>query len=104
MPNLHEFLLELRDTHTTQILWADAVCINQKDNDERSHQLIVMARIYSSAEEVMAWLGPAADQSDEVIDLVALFPSGVREPVGCDFGQNNFFRALCDRRISLPFC
>ena len=61
MLNLHEFLLKLRDTHTTQILWADAVCINQRNEDERSHQLTSMARVYSDAEQVMAWLGAAAD-------------------------------------------
>ncbi|KAH7305433.1 heterokaryon incompatibility protein-domain-containing protein [Stachybotrys elegans] len=38
--------------------WIDAVCINQKDSVERSHQVsTMMARIYESAEGVISWLG-----------------------------------------------
>lgn len=40
--------------------WIDAVCINQSDPKERSHQVsTMMARIYRSAACVIAWLGDA---------------------------------------------
>jgi Heterokaryon incompatibility protein (HET) len=35
--NLHDGLRHLRRTKTSRLLWADAVCINQKDNKERGH-------------------------------------------------------------------
>lgn len=38
--------------------WIDAICINQDDDDERSHQVSLMARIFSEAKCVIAWLGP----------------------------------------------
>lgn len=38
--------------------WIDAICINQDDDDERSHQVNLMARIFSQAKCVIAWLGP----------------------------------------------
>ena len=38
-------------------LWVDAVCINQNDLKERESQVLLMRRIYSSAETVLAWLG-----------------------------------------------
>ncbi|KAK1751138.1 heterokaryon incompatibility protein-domain-containing protein [Echria macrotheca] len=37
--------------------WADAICINQDDTDERSHQVGLMESIYSNAPLVAAWLG-----------------------------------------------
>ncbi|KAF2815759.1 HET-domain-containing protein, partial [Mytilinidion resinicola] len=37
-------------------LWADAVCINQKNDPERSQQVSLMADLYSSAHFVYSWL------------------------------------------------
>ncbi|KAI8710893.1 Heterokaryon incompatibility protein 6, OR allele [Fusarium sp. LHS14.1] len=42
---------------TTYQLWADAVCINQDDELERSQQVLLMGELYSSATFVCAWLG-----------------------------------------------
>lgn len=52
------------------ILWADAICIDQIDNDEKSHQVQQMRRVYEMAESTLVWLGPAADNSDILIDGV----------------------------------
>jgi hypothetical protein len=38
-------------------LWIDALCINQADFEERSSQVLLMGNIYSSASEVLIWLG-----------------------------------------------
>jgi heterokaryon incompatibility protein (HET) len=38
-------------------VWADAICINQKDVMEKNVQVPLMAAIYSSADMVIAWLG-----------------------------------------------
>ncbi|KAL7913104.1 heterokaryon incompatibility domain-containing protein [Trichoderma velutinum] len=42
-------------------LWADAVCINQADVTERSSQVSIMDRIYSSAATVFVVLGAGID-------------------------------------------
>lgn len=39
-------------------IWIDALCINQRDNDEKSWQVAMMRDVYRSADMVMAWLGP----------------------------------------------
>jgi hypothetical protein len=39
------------------LLWIDQICINQRDLDEREHQVGIMSDIYSGAAEVMVWLG-----------------------------------------------
>ncbi|KAK3984904.1 heterokaryon incompatibility protein-domain-containing protein [Cladorrhinum sp. PSN332] len=50
------------------IIWIDQICINQGDAAEKSHQVGLMGRIYSSAAEVLVWLGPAENNSDAVMD------------------------------------
>lgn len=51
-------------------LWVDQLCINQDNNVERSEQVRHMKTIYSKAAQVLVWLGPAADDSDNVMDLL----------------------------------
>lgn len=63
--NLYDFLEVYAgspDHH--QKLWVDALCINQDDEAERSQQVQLMSEIYTRAFKVIAWLGPAADDSD----------------------------------------
>lgn len=47
----------------TVYIWADAICINQGDIDEKSAQVTMMDRIYSTATYVIAWLGPRDEHS-----------------------------------------
>lgn len=37
-------------------IWIDAVCINQHDDEERTHQVSIMGNIYSRADMVHVWL------------------------------------------------
>jgi hypothetical protein len=55
--NLHDALLELRRSYFTDWLWVDSVSINQSDFKERADQVALMADIYYSATETVAWLG-----------------------------------------------
>jgi hypothetical protein len=55
--NLYKALLRLRDHEIPRIIWADAVCINQDDVNERTQQVGHMGRIYSEAKRVLIWLG-----------------------------------------------
>ncbi|KAF4503033.1 Heterokaryon incompatibility 6, OR allele [Fusarium agapanthi] len=49
-------------------LWIDQICINQADNKEKGQQVAMMRSIYSSATQVLVWLGPAQDGSDELME------------------------------------
>lgn len=55
--NLESALRHLRHIGIYQI-WADALCINQKDVEERTLQVRLMKRIYQRADTVIVWLGP----------------------------------------------
>ena len=58
-PNLHTALKYLRQPDVPRVMWIDALCINQNDLDERGRQVKRMAEIFTLAERVVVWLGPA---------------------------------------------
>ncbi|KAJ8132119.1 hypothetical protein O1611_g1501 [Lasiodiplodia mahajangana] len=55
--NLADALRHLRYQSESRHLWVDALCINQQDADEKSHQVALMKDIYAHAQEVDVWLG-----------------------------------------------
>ncbi|KAF2686435.1 HET-domain-containing protein [Lentithecium fluviatile CBS 122367] len=55
--NLYTFLQTAQQRFTEQPLWVDALCINQDDDVEKSHQVQRMGHIYRFAESVIIWLG-----------------------------------------------
>ena len=70
--NLDQAIRQLRQENHGPI-YIDALCINHNDNSEKSGQVILMGEIYSTATEVIAWLGPAERQSDGAMDLMKGF-------------------------------
>ncbi|KAK5110881.1 hypothetical protein LTR85_000691 [Meristemomyces frigidus] len=52
-------------------VWIDALCINQEDMLEKSHQVAMMADIYQRASLVYACLGPHCDDSDFLFEQLA---------------------------------
>lgn len=44
-------------------IWCDAICIDQKNDDEKGHQVYMMGAIYLNAQTVLACVGPHADGS-----------------------------------------
>ncbi|PQE28346.1 heterokaryon incompatibility protein [Rutstroemia sp. NJR-2017a BBW] len=69
--NLGEALARIEGEDGVEFLWADALCINQNSVVEKMHQVQMMDRIYEEAAVVLAWLGPEADSSGEVLDEVS---------------------------------
>lgn len=62
--NAWQLLKDLRKVRAVSsaeslILWIDAICINQSDEDERGSQVRLMRHIYRSSLEVAAYLGPS---------------------------------------------
>ena len=56
--SLHDALRRLRLPDRQRRLWADQICINQNDKEERSQQVQFMNHIYKNASHVLVWLGP----------------------------------------------
>ncbi|TVY15387.1 Heterokaryon incompatibility protein 6, OR allele [Lachnellula arida] len=55
---------------SVRILWADAICINQQDIDERSQQVQLMRKIYQGASRVLVWLGPGGPEVSVAVKLI----------------------------------
>ncbi|KAN0068665.1 Heterokaryon incompatibility protein (HET) domain containing protein [Elaphomyces granulatus] len=62
--NLHEAL-------------SHAVCIDQENDREKEQQIQFMAKIYGQANCVVAWLGKAADDSDQALEEIRV--AGVKK-------------------------
>ncbi|CZR67879.1 uncharacterized protein PAC_17778 [Phialocephala subalpina] len=62
-PTLEMALRRLRSTdeHTRLLIWVDAICINQSDEQEKGEQVQEMRLVYQNAAEVSVWLGPEDD-------------------------------------------
>ena len=54
----------------TEFFWIDQLCINQADLSERSAQVSIMAQIYSSTKQVIAWLGRGDKSSESAVSFV----------------------------------
>lgn len=48
------------DPASSEYIWADAICINQEDLQERGHQVQLMGSIYVKAASTITWLGEEA--------------------------------------------
>ncbi|KAG5767748.1 hypothetical protein H9Q72_004512 [Fusarium xylarioides] len=68
--NLASALRKIRHQSNSQIIWADSICINQQDLDERAEQVLRMRDIYKHAQRVIAWLGPADEHSSIAITML----------------------------------
>ncbi|EHK48138.1 hypothetical protein TRIATDRAFT_24482, partial [Trichoderma atroviride IMI 206040] len=71
--NLHLVLISLRRPDTDRILWIDAICIDQSNKRERSHQVAQMSDIYKQADCVLFFLGHTTYSTDVFMDYMSLF-------------------------------
>jgi hypothetical protein len=70
--NLEKALKQLRAEKKATKIWVDAICINQRDNAEKSHQVQMMGEIYKHANiRTVLWLGEAENDSHEALQLIA---------------------------------
>ncbi|KAI0475599.1 heterokaryon incompatibility protein-domain-containing protein [Xylariaceae sp. FL0804] len=62
------------------LLWVDAICINQLDDDEKSVQIPMMGAIYSNCHSVLTWLGTASlGEQEAFAELVQIFEETQQE-------------------------
>ena len=82
--NLFSALRHLRRPDKPRILWADALCIDQDDVEEKTQQVQIMGQIYTGCTQCLIWLGDISESIDEgtgfslndakvVFDLLRLF-------------------------------
>lgn len=59
--SLNAVFKRVRYPDRSRLLWADAVCINQRHDDERSHHVSFMGSVYRHATRVLLYFGSDSD-------------------------------------------
>jgi hypothetical protein len=71
--NLYDAFQYLRNPEHERIMWIDAVCINQIDDQERTDQVGIMKDIYAKASRVVIWLGKESSEDELAFKMLNLF-------------------------------
>ncbi|KAH7370371.1 heterokaryon incompatibility protein-domain-containing protein [Rhexocercosporidium sp. MPI-PUGE-AT-0058] len=79
--NLARALRHFRDNKKPRKLWIDAICIDQRNAEERSSQILLMRDIFQRASKVVVWLGDSTLASRAAFSLVR----------AVDFGDGTFW-------------
>ena len=77
--SLMSALLRLRLPEEPRVLWADAICIQQDDVNERNRQVALIPEIYQKAAQLLVWLGPGDRYSALAMKLMEVFASAQQE-------------------------
>ncbi|KAK5659658.1 hypothetical protein OQA88_866 [Cercophora sp. LCS_1] len=100
--SLYFGLRRLRDSGKSVWLWADAICINQGDDDEKCDQIRLMPEIFKRAAGVLAWVGQEADNSTHVMECLcdmATSPMHLPEESAVWDSINSFFSRPWFQRV-----
>lgn len=69
--NLDKALRRLRSEKEIVTVWVDAICIDQDNMEEKSHQVPLMTRVYEQADRVFSSLGDATGFSAVGMEALA---------------------------------
>ncbi|KAH0496060.1 hypothetical protein TgHK011_003443 [Trichoderma gracile] len=69
-PALEIALFHLVSQDMADLIFIDQISINQKDMNEKSHQVSLMQDIYMNSARTLVWLGPPTRASDRFFDVV----------------------------------
>ncbi|KAM0424514.1 hypothetical protein ACHAPT_010228 [Fusarium lateritium] len=87
--SLFHALVRLRKPTEVTVLWADGICINQKDNHEKSHQVELLPHIFQNASVTAAMLGYGSLMGPAVEALKALRETHVEDPESAELMAGN---------------
>lgn len=123
--NLYEALAQLREAQEQSPLWIDAICIDQRNDEERNHQILLMPSIYHQSSWVVIWLGSSDEaiysaiqtltrlrdrilpaslsvSDDSATELISSIPLQDRQALGMLFRRRWFNRVWTLQEVLLP--
>ncbi|KAK5708089.1 hypothetical protein LTR97_000629 [Elasticomyces elasticus] len=88
-PSLNSILRRISEVCPARWLWVDALCINQANEEEKSHQVSLMKSIYERAGSVYVWLGGTDLEGMDLHERPSLCP----QEASCEdsWGNNDIF-------------
>ncbi|KAE8445911.1 hypothetical protein EG329_012690 [Mollisiaceae sp. DMI_Dod_QoI] len=95
--HLYDVLQYLRKPEEERIMWIDALCINQRDDHERSEQVGIMKDIYTKAWHVVIWLGRETPEDKIAFELLDRFKQIFDERGLVELGPEHY------RTVGLPW-
>jgi hypothetical protein len=99
--SLFKVLQRVRQADAPRNLWADMICINQEDRDEKGEQVAIMGQIYRRATRVLILIGSNnhghGDRVRSLLDGVCTFLENVLSEIPT--GWNTFPYPLDDDPI-----
>lgn len=83
-PNCHYTLVQISHQlrHDEPHFWLDSICIDQANLSEKAVQVQMMGEIFASARQIMACIGPHADNSELAISTVKQLAAFIRSTDG----------------------
>lgn len=96
--SMAESLRQTRHIDKPRTLWADSICIDQTNNIEKGHQVVLMGRIYETSQQTLICLGnssqtehrQAARNVAALIDTVNNMLDGVFNAAGFSWEWHSF--------------
>lgn len=102
--SLEAALRDMCDSSRVHRVWADALCVNQCDDDEKAKQVASMDRIYRSATHTIIYLGPLTPGANRVLESAQkLSGCGFGSLVEPDEGKDALFAVAEDHLLSRPW-
>jgi hypothetical protein len=97
--NLHAALHERRRRTSAMFLWADQICINQDDIEEKTCQVRLMSTIYAKADRVIIWLGKQEPGDIDGLKLMeGLYKNCHGEQYNAGAGKYDFHDFDCESK------
>lgn len=100
-PSLHAALTALRHRKKPRIVWADAICINQDDDDDKAYQVPLMGRLYTEATRTVIWLGASNQNIDALVAWLATHGPDRKLLSGLKLGAKTLFSEKAGREKDL---
>ena len=101
-PNLYRALKRLRHPTEPRALWVDAICINQEETSERSHQVQIMNKIYSKARLVIVWIGEEGPNDWMAFDFIRKWQEMSRASENSAFDEVGEFWRMAEVVLGSP--
>ncbi|KAB5513497.1 heterokaryon incompatibility protein-domain-containing protein, partial [Coniochaeta sp. 2T2.1] len=91
--HLYAALRRLRHPTQSRFLWADQICINQLDKEEKGKQVRQMGDIYRKSKRTLIWLGEEDGDRDAIREMFTVLTNTPSNSVEKD---RSLFRELLD--------
>lgn len=97
-------LKRMRQAHSNRFLWIDAVCINQRDLEERNHQVATMSKVYSRSRANLIYLGEHGSCTQAFESVRGVLEDAAKNTSEFDHLESRVLGSAGAWKVAMPFC